>query len=43
MTDSGLAVFARAWKIFGGVRNIFDSRYADPVSVSHSQDCLTPP
>jgi iron complex outermembrane receptor protein len=28
------------WEIFGGVRNIFDNRYDDPVSLGHAQDSI---
>jgi outer membrane receptor protein involved in Fe transport len=28
------------WELFGGVRNIFDNRYADPVSFAHLQDSI---
>jgi outer membrane receptor for ferrienterochelin and colicins len=31
----------RAWELFGGLRNIFDNRYADPVSIAHTQDSIT--
>jgi iron complex outermembrane receptor protein len=31
----------RSWEIFGGVRNIFDDRYADPVSSAHRQDSIS--
>ena len=30
----------RAWELFGSVRNIFDNRYADPVSNGHMQDSI---
>lgn len=30
----------RAWELFGGVRNIFDDRYADPASSQHMQDSI---
>jgi outer membrane receptor protein involved in Fe transport len=30
----------RAWELFGGVRNIFDNQYADPVSSAHRQDSI---
>jgi outer membrane receptor protein involved in Fe transport len=29
-----------SWEIFGGVRNIFDDQYADPVSSAHTQDSI---
>jgi iron complex outermembrane receptor protein len=29
-----------AWELFGGVRNIFDNRYSDPVSAGHLQDSI---
>jgi outer membrane receptor for ferrienterochelin and colicins len=31
----------RSWEIFGSVRNIFDDRYADPVSSAHIQDSIS--
>jgi outer membrane receptor protein involved in Fe transport len=31
----------RSWELFGGVRNIFDDRYADPVSSGHRQDSIS--
>ena len=30
-----------SWEIFGGVRNIFDNQYADPVSSVHLQDSVS--
>jgi iron complex outermembrane receptor protein len=33
--------FGRSWELFGGVRNIFDTRYADPVSSAHRQDTIS--
>lgn len=32
--------FGRAWEIFGTVQNLFDNRYADPVSSAHRQDSI---
>ena len=31
---------ARSWEVFGGVQNIFDARYLDPVSSQHRQDSI---
>jgi outer membrane receptor for ferrienterochelin and colicins len=31
---------ARSWELFGGVQNIFDARYFDPVSRQHQQDAI---
>jgi outer membrane receptor for ferrienterochelin and colicins len=31
----------QSWELFGGVRNIFDDRYADPVSSGHMQDSIS--
>ena len=30
----------RSWELTGGVRNIFDERYSDPVSSQHLQDAI---
>ncbi len=30
----------RSWELSGGVRNIFDTRYSDPVSSQHRQDAI---
>jgi outer membrane receptor protein involved in Fe transport len=30
----------RSWELFGGVRNIFDDKYADPASSQHMQDTI---
>lgn len=30
----------RSWEFSGGVRNIFDARYSDPVSSQHRQDAI---
>jgi outer membrane receptor for ferrienterochelin and colicins len=30
----------RAWELTGGVRNIFDNQYLDPVSTQHRQDAI---
>jgi outer membrane receptor for ferrienterochelin and colicins len=30
----------RSWELTGGVRNIFDARYSDPVSSQHRQDTI---
>jgi outer membrane receptor for ferrienterochelin and colicins len=30
----------RSWELFGSVRNIFDTRYSDPVSSQHRQDSI---
>ena len=30
----------RSWELFGGVRNIFDAEYSDPVSGQHRQDAI---
>ncbi len=30
----------RGWELLAGVRNIFDNRYADPVSIVHRQDSI---
>jgi outer membrane receptor protein involved in Fe transport len=30
-----------SWEIFGGVRNIFDNQYADPVSSVHLQNSVS--
>ena len=30
----------RAWELTGGVRNVFNSRYLDPVSTQHVQDAI---
>jgi len=32
--------FGRAWEITGGVRNLFDTTYADPVSDQHVQEAV---
>jgi iron complex outermembrane receptor protein len=32
--------FGHTWELFGGVRNIFDNQYADPVSFAHMQDSI---
>lgn len=29
-----------SWEIFGGVRNVFDDEYSDPVSAQHRQDAI---
>jgi outer membrane receptor for ferrienterochelin and colicins len=29
-----------SWELFGGVRNVFDNQYADPVSGQHRQDAI---
>jgi outer membrane receptor protein involved in Fe transport len=31
---------SRSWEIIGGVRNIFDNEYLDPVSGQHLQDAI---
>jgi iron complex outermembrane receptor protein len=31
----------RSWELSGGVRNIFDARYSDPVSSQHRQDAIS--
>jgi outer membrane receptor protein involved in Fe transport len=31
----------RSWELFGGVRNVFDAEYSDPVSTQHVQDAIT--
>jgi outer membrane receptor for ferrienterochelin and colicins len=31
---------ARSWELFGGVRNLFDTQYADPASSQHRQDTI---
>lgn len=30
----------RTWEIFGGVRNVFGTKYSDPVSGQHMQDAI---
>jgi len=30
----------RAWELFGGVRNLFDAEYSDPVSGQHRQEAI---
>jgi outer membrane receptor for ferrienterochelin and colicins len=30
----------RSWELFGGLRNIFDTQYADPASSQHMQDAI---
>ena len=30
----------RSWELFGGVRNLFDSKYEDPVSDQHVQEAI---
>jgi outer membrane receptor for ferrienterochelin and colicins len=30
----------RSWELFGSMRNIFDTRYSDPVSSQHRQDSI---
>jgi iron complex outermembrane receptor protein len=30
----------RSWQLFGGVRNLFDTEYADPVSIQHEQESI---
>jgi hypothetical protein len=29
-----------AWEVFGSVRDMFDNRYHDPVSLGHAQDSI---
>jgi len=31
----------RSWELFGGVRNVFDTDYADPASDQHRQDAIS--
>jgi iron complex outermembrane receptor protein len=30
----------RSWELFGGVQNLFNDRYLDPVSSAHRQDAI---
>jgi outer membrane receptor protein involved in Fe transport len=30
----------RSWELFGGVRNLFNTKYSDPVSGAHEQDAI---
>jgi outer membrane receptor for ferrienterochelin and colicins len=30
----------RTWELYGGIRNVFDTKYADPVSDQHAQDAV---
>jgi iron complex outermembrane receptor protein len=32
--------FGRAWELTGGIRNLFDNKYADPVSDQHVQESV---
>jgi iron complex outermembrane receptor protein len=32
--------FGKSWELFGGVRNVFDAEYSDPVSGQHRQDSI---
>ena len=47
-TVSGVAIvdvnmvhpLGRAWELYGGVRNLFDTQHLDPVSLQHMQDSI---
>jgi outer membrane receptor protein involved in Fe transport len=40
MHVDGRRAARRSWELFGGLRNVFDAEYSDPVSELHKQDAI---